>query len=364
MAWHPGIILFMTTPQPTEVADVAYLTGALRRAGVLDRGAVREVTVLHSRDTIVSHIIRLGIRYVGESVGAPQSLFLKIPHPAFAKTLANAGRQEVAFYTQLGPRMPAQLVPRCFDGHFHEESLAWHLLLEDLTDTHEIATTWPLPPSAEQSLSIVRALARLHAAWWDDSRLGETVGVWMSTDDTENLMEVFAGHFARFADQLGDRLSAARRELYRRFIEQSARLFQRYHSRRHVTIVHGDAHTWNFLLPHTSVADTVRIFDFDQWRISVPTSDLAYMMATQWYPERRGALERSLLNCYHDTLIEQGVSGYGRDALDRDYRWSVLWHISKPVWQWSANIPPVIWWNNLERIFLAVDDLDCEEFLE
>jgi thiamine kinase-like enzyme len=320
--------------------------------------------VLHARDTIVSHIIRLGLRYVGEAAGAPSSLILKIAHSAYARTLANAGRQEVAFYMQLAPRMPARIVPRCFDGRFDEESLAWHLLLEDLTDTHQVATTWPLPPSAAQSGSIVQALARMHAAWWDDGRLGETVGAWLSTDDTKNLMEVFAGHFARFADQLGDRLSAERRDLYRRFIEQSARLFQRYHSRRHVTIAHGDAHVWNFLLPRESVPDTVRVFDFDQWRINVPTGDLAYMMATQWYPDRRRALERPLLDCYYDTLIAHGVAGYSHYAFERDYRWSVLWHITKPVWQWSVNIPPVVWWNNLERVLLAVDDLGCEEFLE
>jgi hypothetical protein len=29
----------------------------------------------------------------------------------------------------------------------------------------------------------------------------------------------------------------------------------------------------------------------------------------------------------------------------------------------NANIPPVIWWNNLERIMLAVDDLGCRDLL-
>jgi hypothetical protein len=41
----------------------------------------------------------------------------------------------------------------------------------------------------------------------------------------------------------------------------------------------------------------------------------------------------------------------------------VLWQIVTPVWQAANNIPPVIWWNNLERIFLAVDDLDCRALL-
>ncbi len=65
----------------------------------------------------------------------------------------------------------------------------------------------------------------------------------------------------------------------------------------------------------------------------------------------------ALLNHYHETLLAHGMAGYTRGALDQDYRRSVLWHITKPVWQWSINIPPLIWWNNLERVMMAVDDL-------
>ena len=353
----------MTSSQLPAVAEPGYLTAALRKAGALDAGAVREVKVLHERDTVVSHITRLGLRYVGESSGAPQTLILKTSHADFAKTLANGGRHEVAFYTKLAPKMPRGLVLRCFDGRFDEEGSNWHLLLEDLTDSHELATVPTLPPSRDQSMAIVTTLAGMHAAWWDHPDLGETAGTWASPEDSAQHLEIFAGHYDRFADELGDRLSEERRILYRRLIEQSSRLSQRYHSRRHVSIAHGDAHTWNFLLPRAGVADTVRIFDFDLWGINVPTSDLAYMMAMQWYPERRQALERPLLNLYHETLIAHGVTGYTRGALDQDYRRSVLWHITKPVWQWSINIPPVIWWNNLERVMMAVEDLGCEELL-
>src|SRR3954453_19237820 len=96
-------IVVMTTPQLPADVEPAQLTAALRRAGVLDAGAVREVKVLHQRDTVVSHIVRLGLRYVGESAGAPQSLILKTANSGFARTPADAGRQEVAFYTQLAP---------------------------------------------------------------------------------------------------------------------------------------------------------------------------------------------------------------------------------------------------------------------
>ncbi|MBW7972302.1 phosphotransferase [Bradyrhizobium sp. BR 10289] len=356
-------LMAMTPPQLRAIAEPAYLTAALRKAGALDAGAVREVKVLDERDVLVSRITRLGLRYVGESAGSPQTLILKTPHPNFAKAVANGGRHEVDFYAKLSPKMPAGLVPRCFDGRFDEDSTDWHLLLEDLTDSHEIATQWPLPPSRNQATAIVTTLAGWHAAWWDHASLGDTVGTWVSPEESAQRTEIFAGHYDRFADLLGDRLSEERRILYRRLIDQSARLSERYFSRRHLSITHGDAHIWNFMLPRAGVVDTVRIFDFDQWRINVPASDLAYMMAMQWYPERRQALERELLNRYHEALLAHGVAGYTRGALDQDYRRSVLWHITKPVWMWSINLPPVIWWNNLERIMMAVDDLGCEELL-
>jgi hypothetical protein len=39
------------------------------------------------KEDLVSHIVRLGLRYFGESDGAPQSLILKIAQATFAKTL-------------------------------------------------------------------------------------------------------------------------------------------------------------------------------------------------------------------------------------------------------------------------------------
>jgi hypothetical protein len=57
------------------------------------------------------------------------------------------------------------------------------------------------------------------------------------------------------------------------------------------------------------------------------------------------------------------VQGYDRATLDDDYRLSVLWQITTPVWLEAAKIPPVIWWNDLERILLTVDDLDCRNLL-
>jgi len=138
----------------------------------------------------------------------------------------------------------------------------------------------------------------------------------------------------------------------------------RTRSHRNVTIVHGDAHVWNCLVPHDPSADDVRLFDWDCWRLGLGADDLAYMMAMHWYPERRQRLEGRLLDHFHEVLTAHGVQNYDRPALDDDYRLAVLRQLTFPVHQMAANIPPVIWWNNLQRIWLAIDDLDCAALLD
>jgi hypothetical protein len=41
----------------------------------------------------------------------------------------------------------------------------------------------------------------------------------------------------------------------------------------------------------------------------------------------------------------------------------VLWQITTPMWQANHGLPALVWWNHLERIMRAVDDLDCPELL-
>jgi hypothetical protein len=363
MAWRAAPPLEGSS-MTADSLDAEHLTAALRKAGVLDNGRICDVVLENPHDTILSHIVRLKLTYDGVTSGAPSSLFLKTARSDRLDPSWVAGRQEVAFYTTVAPGMPPGLVPRCFAADWNAETNRWRLLLEDLTSTHIHATIWPVPASLDQCKIIAESLARLHACWWDHPSLGGSVGTWVDADTLDRGRQKFSEHLARFTDEFGDRIPVERRELYGRLLDAAPRLRHRYLSRRNVTIVHGDAHVWNCLLPRDHEADGARFFDWDSWRIDVGSSDLAYMMAMHWYPDRRQRYERLLLERYHEVLLAHGVEGYDRRAVEDDYRLSVLWRIMTPVWQWSADIPPVIWWNNLERIFMAVDDLGCRALLD
>jgi aminoglycoside phosphotransferase (APT) family kinase protein len=179
----------------------------------------------------------------------------------------------------------------------------------------------------------------------------------------KQLMQGFSQQFAAFADRLGDLLSDERRDFYRRLVDKAPGLFARHHTHRNVTIVHGDAHVWNCFLPKDERSGDVRFFDWQTWRTGIPTYDLAYMMALHWHPDLRRRRERPLLDRYHAALLAHGVTGYDRRALADDYRLSVLLHLMTPVLHSAFGIPLWFWWNNLEHIMQATDDLGCRDLL-
>lgn len=342
--------------------SAAHLDAILERAGVLGGARVQNVIVISDRPTLMSRIIRVQLTYDGPAADIPASLILKAAHPEQRGSEWANGRQEVTFYSDVAPSLPVGLVPRCFEAHHADATSPWHLVLEDLTETHAVATEWPLPPSEAQCRTIVGSLGRLHAAWWEDPRLGVTIGTGLDDAAMDRFIRQVGGHFDVFANRLGDELSGERRAFYEKLMAAAPRLHHRYRDAKNITVAHGDAHVWNCFLPRNG-SDDVRWFDWDGWRIRVPTNDLAYMMAVHWYPERRQRLERVLLDHYHAVLLENGVSGYNRTDIQEDYRLSVLWHTVTPVFQAGLRLPSVIWWNNFQRIMAAVDDLGCRELL-
>ena len=326
--------------------------------------AVRDVTVESSRDTILSRIIRLRLAYEGPGPFGPASIIFKTSHPERTAAGWNGGRQEVAFYAEIAPGMPTGLVPGCYDAACDEETRTWHLLLEDLSETHSTAGDWPLPPSLLSCERIVEAHARIQAANWDGTALDGPMQTWRWRDDASasQSIERLAAQVSQFVDRMDDRLPVERRDFFARLVDAAPRLAGRYLTRRNLTVVQGDAHVWNCFLPRDGGHD-IRFFDWDSWRVDVGASDLAYLMAIHWYPDRRRRIERLLLDRYHEALTARGVAAYDRRALDDDYRFAVLWQTTWPLSQEAYGIPPVIWWNNLERILMAADDLGCAELI-
>jgi Ser/Thr protein kinase RdoA (MazF antagonist) len=172
--------------------------------------------------------------------------------------------------------------------------------------------------------------------------------------------------FPNFVDFLGDRLSAVRRGLYEQVLSSwpFSRLSERLTKRRSITLIHKDAHAWNFFYPRDPERDGVCIIDWHEWTISLGTNDLTEMIVLWWYPERRARMEESLVRRYHRRLMEHGVKDYDWEQCWNDYRLSAISILLYPIWMHAEGRPPTFWWPILERSILAFQDLECGDLLE
>ena len=353
----------------TDITQVTpeWLSGVLRENGRLPQGEAVNVTCTKQKKTFTSTVTHLEASYsVDTPQTAPRRLFLKM-----SRSPAEPGdfdedhfRKEVDFYTVVALAMPHPSSIPCNSAVYSSEEAACHLLLDDVAQTH-FQTEHPLPPSDDQCERAINRLAQFHAFWWDHPRLGKDIGDFPTRDERKKGYSDAQKHTHDFMDFLGDRLSTARRDVYDAVLEALPHLSERQQQMKNITLVHGDAHLWNFVFPRDRAANDVYMIDWQFWHPTIGGTDLAFMIAREWYPERRRRLEERLIKQYHRVLLECGVTGYDWIACWRDYRLSVIQvSLFIPVWQWSLfKAGPGWWWSGLERAMLAFEDLQCTELL-
>jgi hypothetical protein len=234
------------------------------------------------------------------------------------------------------------------------------LVLDDLSDTHT-TPAGPLPASRPQTEAMIDALARFHARWWEHPALGVAVGERWDAATVSRTYSLVQEHYGRFRDLTGAAVSPA--AVYG-LLPDWPGLARRLVGLDRLTLIHGDAHSWNCLFPKDPDKDPAYLVDLSTCRIRTPANDLAYMMAVMWFPDLRRQWELPMLRRYHRRLVAASVSGYAWEDLWWDYRFAVIVHLFTPVHQAAGGeVPPSTWWYNLERVHAAFEDLECRALL-
>lgn len=282
----------------------------------------------------------------------PTQAVLKVSHAGF-------GQPELPFYERIAGRLNCPVIPAFYAGGVDAPTGRTWLLMEDLSSSHQRPSTAPLPPTFARSAGIVEALAQFHAAGWHQTwpDLGPTL--WARLRTSEWLDAACTSLFA----QAGDALDEGTRDAYARFLNGFPALVERGDRLQGRTLIHGDAHVWNWMLPADGRAGTPKLLDWDGWHVGVGVWDLAYMMAVQWDGGVRQRFETPLLDRYHAALCACGVTGYPRGQLHEDYRLAVLLHMRTPLARYARNMSGYVWWPQLTRVQQAVQDLRCLDLL-
>jgi len=338
-----------------------WLTSILSKNGFLSKGKVSSVEqeVRFSDSAVVSTFYALNIKYSPVSLGVlPSNILMKLIKPKFH----DIGEQEVIFYNAVVNTKNQLPLVTCYGTENIPKAKQCYLLIEDHTDTH-YQIPWGIPPTLDQYRGAISALAKIHAYWWNNSRFGgpifeppECWGVkWVQKAET---------YFPQFIDFLGERISDKRKKIYDRIFEKLPDLLiAQFAPIERRTLIHGDAHFWNFLFPLDQEKSQCLLIDWQSWGVGVGANDLAYMITLNDYPEHRQRVEQSLLKFYLREMQKHGIF-YDWDDFWLEYRVSAIWNLIVPIIQHSMfDVPPEDWGPNLENGFSAFEDLNCLEFL-
>ncbi|MFC1946740.1 oxidoreductase family protein [Chloroflexota bacterium] len=351
----------------TKPEDVTaeWLTDVLYQSGSLPRGHVISVRVV-SESSNTAKIGRLTLTYSDVVPSTmPARLFLKISDP-YSKTPVVGSEQrrcEVEFHNNIAPLMPNPPVIRCHYAVYCEETGASNLIFDDVSETH-FAVGSTLPPPARQAEKAIDAFSEFHAFWWDHQTLGDTYSPQNQKSVTENISNI-RQNFPRFANFLGDRLTASQRQDYEKTLTLLPSLMERVTRGMNLTLIHGDSDSSNVLLPRDPDTDKALIIDWQLWGVSFAAGDLAHMIALFWDKEYRQRMEKHLLKRYHQGLIRHGVKNYEWTDCWNDYRLAVILRVLfMPMWFWMNGAPASLWERSFVRAIQAFEDLGCQELLE
>lgn len=328
----------------------------LHESGTLPLGTVTDVRIDLEFETTISRLVFLTVAYSAE-VPSDLPRHLVVKSPLIPPPLND--RSEIQFYRELASIVGTPPAVRCLAAI--EEYDKGTIVLEDLRATHD-HPPWPLPPSRTDCELALDALVRVHAQWWESPMLGQTVGRLHTTESLTKMVHGIAAHLPGFIDAVGDAMTVEARNIFERVFSSSLKPWLRLAERRALTIIHGDAHTWNFLFPRSGEGAAFLI-DWQLWHVDVGARDLAFLMALHWYPSRRSELERPLVHHYYEGLLAQGRTDYTFEELWLDYRRCAVRNLTIPIIFWSRGMNPEGWWHRLECALVAYRDLACDELL-
>lgn len=295
-------------PVVTEDASADFVTHALRSTGVIDaETSVAEVE--HDRIGegvgLMCNLARLTLRYEGSAHGAPSSVILKVP----SNLPENRGvgdhfgfyEREGRFYAELSASLPVR-TPHCYYNHIDVESNEFALLIEDFGGRTMVSQVAGI--SFERAAEAVKALALVHAEWWESPKL-ETL-TWMPRM-TDPVMLGAGAEYRRVWDNFvavfADRLPDGAVELGRLISQGIEKVQISISEGTPATVCHGDFRADNLMFDDSSNGwDHVGILD---WQIAYrggSIGDICYLTTQSMTVEGRRAHERTLVDIWYESV--------------------------------------------------------------
>jgi hypothetical protein len=341
-----------------------WLTSVLTKSGALMNGAVATFDMKAGKGNWSTNI-RLKVRYVDGSQGAlPQRLFLKMVNAHLED--GSFSPSEVYYYTRDFVEVEKAPLVHCHDAAFSEKLQRYHVLLDDLSETH--ITAAEKTPTLEYGLALAEGLAVLHSRWWGAQRFTAVGATMHSAGHLRHFVDISQSGVENILNHFSFKLEPHWPDMiHTLYAKHPQTLIRRTSDDCGFTLVHGDVGQKNVLVPRAG-DHPIYIIDrqpFD-WALTtwLGVYDLAYAMILDWEIEIRRRLEIPVLRSYHAQLIKHGANDYSWEQLYNDYRLCVAMsvYVATEYFRNGVKSPWVsTWLSMLRRALTACEDLNCSE---
>ena len=343
----------------TQKATPEWLTFVLHENGFLVNG---DVTSVNQRTVdlpgTASSFLELDIKYSKWIDHLPSRILMKIA----ISDLFYLADNEIDFYKVAINSNTSLPLATCYGFEKQTNRKLGCILLEDLTKTHH-QLKWTATPHLEQCKDIVKALIKVHSFGWNNSVLTDHMMDMRSEEAWQIYIRQVENLFSDFASSLAGRLSKKMEKTYLEVFEKLPSLiWSRYSSSKHHTLVHNDVNFGNVLFPNKKNGNQCTIIDWQFWNIGLGVKDLACFIALNLPSEPRQRMEQPLLQFYFDEMKTLQID-YSWEEFQTDYRIFILFHLLPPVLWKASNVAEDYLWLVLERLFVAIDDINCLELL-
>jgi hypothetical protein len=357
----------MTAQVISSVAQVTadWLTSVLSRSGALTRGTVVSFH-LGTGQGNWSTSAHLAVEYSDDARGSlPQRLFLKMVDTNVDEDDDESfDGSEVAYYARDYVDVKNAPLIHCYDAVYSGELKRYHILLDDVSETHIEAAE--KEPTLESGQVLAEALATLHARWWGAQRLSEAGAPMHTPQHIQRFVDIAepgVGHIlGQFSNELEPHWPNVLADLC---VRHPPAMIDRTRNVNGFTLIHGDVGHNNILVPRRGDRP-VYIIDRQPFNWSLTTwlgvYDLAHAMVLDWNTEIRRRCEIPILRRYHEHLLRNGVANYPWEQLYDDYRLCVAMgvYIATEYCRGGVNERWLhVWLPMLQRALRACDDLDC-----
>ena len=358
-------------PETEQDITAAWVQQALTADGLTASPTIADVAVenIGAGVGMVGTILRCHLTYQGDAATMPETVIVKL-HSSHLGTFRTARslnlyRREYAYYRHLAPHVPLRS-PALLYGDFDDRDHRFVLVLEDLGD---MATVDQIDgASAAQTITALRAIARMHGRYWNQVDRPPVSGFHDSADPERRrlVQNVYQASLPAALDRLGDLFPDRMRRLAEAYgngiVEHMDAL-----AAGPLTFGHGDFRLDNVFFG-TEGSDDFAVVDWQVCGVRSGLYDVAYFLSSSVPVEVRRQIEGEAVDEYHQVIRSMGVDDFTREECWHSYRQNMLSCFQTPIiaggqldlsGERSRQLADAF----LTRTLTAIDDLEAEEFL-